>query len=65
MTAAKAGETLEKATCPNPVADHFMLGRLLGLQGTPALVLEDGEMLPGYVPPKRLIQVLDGKSSAR
>lgn len=64
MTAAKAGQTVPEKTCDNPVAEHFMLGRLLGIQGTPALVLESGDMVPGYVPPKRLIKILEEPATA-
>ena len=35
------------------------LGRMFGLQGTPALILDDGEMIPGYVPADRLKLMLD------
>jgi thiol:disulfide interchange protein DsbC len=35
------------------------LGELMGIRGTPAIVLEDGQMVPGFVEPKRLAQVLD------
>ncbi len=33
----------------NPVASQFNLGGELGVRGTPAIILEDGKMLPGYV----------------
>ncbi|MGD2137160.1 MAG: bifunctional protein-disulfide isomerase/oxidoreductase DsbC [Gammaproteobacteria bacterium] len=59
LTRAKAGETLPRAECSNPVNSHMDLGKLLGIQGTPAIVLDDGELVPGYVPPNRLAQVLD------
>ena len=35
---------------------------MLGVTGTPALILDNGELLPGYVPAKRLAQALDGSS---
>ena len=39
------------------------LGEKLGVSGTPAIILENGEMVPGYVPPKRLATMIkDGKS---
>ena len=34
------------------------LGELLGISGTPAIVLENGDMVPGYVPAKRLAALL-------
>lgn len=59
MTRAKSGEELEAKTCDNPVEAEFNIGRKLGVQGTPALFLESGQMLPGYVPPERLKTILD------
>ena len=62
LTDSKAGKTLPKASCDNPVKAHMDLGRLLGVKGTPAIVLDDGELLPGYVPAVKLAKVLDKKS---
>jgi thiol:disulfide interchange protein DsbC len=59
MTDAKSGVTVETKTCNSPVKAQYELGRKIGVQGTPALFLESGQMLPGYVPPKRLKQMLD------
>jgi thiol:disulfide interchange protein DsbC len=36
------------------------LGQELGLRGTPAILTETGEMIPGYVEPKRLAAQLNG-----
>ena len=58
MTKAKRGETVESKTCDNPVQAQFELGQKLGVRGTPSLFLESGEMLPGYVPPTQLAQML-------
>ena len=60
MNMAKAGKTLQtKTDCANPVDEHLELGALVGVTGTPAMVLSDGKMLPGYVPADRLIKALD------
>lgn len=61
MTDAKAERELKDAKIckDNPVIAHFETGQRLGVEGTPALFLENGQMLPGYVPPERLRQVLD------
>lgn len=65
MNLAKSGKDIEMNTdCENPVDDHMRLGSLIGVSGTPALVLSDGKLVPGYVPADRLIQVLDARSSA-
>lgn len=59
MTRSKAGETLPKADCDNPVKDEYELGQMLGVNGTPAIILEDGSLLPGYIPPAKLAKALD------
>ena len=61
MTQSKAGVTLDEKSCTNPVSNHLELGEQLGVSGTPAMVLESGEMIPGYVPPKRLSALLEKK----
>lgn len=61
MTQAKGGEELPKKECENPVAKQKQLGDQIGVNGTPALVLEDGELVPGYVPPERLAIFLEMK----
>jgi len=59
MTDAKNGDAVNSPECDSPVKAHFELGRKLGVNGTPSLFLENGQMLPGYIPPKRLKEVLD------
>lgn len=59
MTRAKNGEPLAEKNCDNPVESQYNLGRMLGLRGTPALVLENGQLIPGYVPPARLNSILN------
>jgi thiol:disulfide interchange protein DsbC len=59
MTRSKAGEKLAKKECENPVDQHFELGKTLGVNGTPAIFLETGDMLPGYIPAKRLSAILE------
>jgi thiol:disulfide interchange protein DsbC len=62
LTDAKAGKELPKADCDNPVREEYELGGLIGIRGTPAIILEDGEMLPGYVPAERLAKSLETPS---
>ena len=59
LTRAKAGETLPPGKCDNPVRTEMELGEQLGVNGTPAIFLEDGTLLPGYIPPARLAAELD------
>lgn len=64
LTDAKNGKEVSSETCKAPIQAQYELGRRLGVSGTPALFLESGEMLPGYVPPKRLKEILDEKALA-
>ncbi len=40
----------------NPVAGQFEIGQQAGVTGTPAIVLDDGQLIPGYMPADRLAQ---------
>jgi thiol:disulfide interchange protein DsbC len=63
LTRAKLGQALKTKPCANnPVAREYALGQDFALQGTPAIVLPDGELLPGYVPPDVLVQHLKDPS---
>jgi len=55
---AKSGGELEEKTCDNPINDHLKLARELGVRGTPAIILDNGELLPGYVPVAKLVAQL-------
>jgi len=59
MDKAKAGQDVEVKTCENPVDMHYELGQTMRISGTPALLLEGGELVPGYVPAHKLRQALD------
>ena len=63
MTDAKAGQTPPKKTCDNPVLDQMKLGEEFGISGTPAIVLDNGELVPGYMPPKRLLATIKAKGN--
>ncbi|MFM9271730.1 DsbC family protein [Halomonas elongata] len=59
LSAAFRDESLESdATCDNPVEEQYHLGLELGVQGTPAIILPDGSLVPGYVPAERLAAML-------
>lgn len=58
FTVAKRGGDVPTVDCDNPVAAQYELGREVGVTGTPALVFEDGTILPGYVPAATLAQYL-------
>ena len=59
MDSAKAGNPVPEKTCENPVEAHYELGQQMRVQGTPAIVLSDGEVVPGYVPAAKLRRALD------
>ncbi|MES2624394.1 MAG: DsbC family protein [Pseudomonadota bacterium] len=63
MTSATRGGEVPPVDCENPIASQYQLGREVGVTGTPALVLEDGTMLPGYVPAATLGSYLLGNST--
>ena len=56
MTNAKSGVSLEQKTCDNPIKEQYMAGQAAGVTGTPAMVLDNGKILPGYLPPEALLQ---------
>ncbi|MDI5985217.1 DsbC family protein [Halomonas sp. M4R5S39] len=59
MSMAKREESLSgTGDCDNPVESQYHLGMELGVQGTPAIVLPDGRLVPGYVPAERLAAML-------
>lgn len=58
LTKAKMGQEIPAKTCDNPVAKHYRLGNEIGVTGTPALVLQDGRLVPGYMPAADLADLL-------
>jgi thiol:disulfide interchange protein DsbC len=55
---ASAGGKLDMKTCTNPVEKHYLLGQRLEVNGTPTMFLDDGKMIPGYIPAPRLLSML-------
>lgn len=62
---AMAGELVESPPCDNPVRRHLELARRLGVSGAPVLVLDNGDLLPGYVAAERLLEVLERMESLK
>jgi thiol:disulfide interchange protein DsbC len=59
LTHAKKDENFKSSKCPaDIVARDYELGHKLGIEGTPAIFLASGEMLPGYAPPGQLAKYL-------
>lgn len=61
MDLAKSGNEVEKKTCDNPISQHQALATEIGIRGTPAIMLESGKILPGYVPSTNLLQQLNSQ----
>ena len=60
LTQAKAGETVESESCgTTPVQQHYLLGQAFGISGTPAIVVDTGELIGGYVEPDELSKYLN------
>ncbi len=59
MDAAKAGNDVTNRVCDAKIAEQYHLGQSFGINGTPAIILEDGTLIPGYQPPARLLQTIE------
>ncbi len=63
LTEAKLGKDVEATKCDAAaVQAHYALGQEVGLSGTPAIVLEDGELIGGYLPAQALRARLEQKT---
>lgn len=59
LTRLKRKESVPENLCtPNPIADQYRLGQQLGVRGTPAIVTETGQMIPGYQSADELVVTL-------
>jgi thiol:disulfide interchange protein DsbC len=49
LTLLKSKKSVPENVCEgNPVAAQYQLGQELGVRGTPAIITQDGQMIPGY-----------------
>lgn len=63
LTAAKLDRKFETSKCDaSMITRHYSLGRDIGLTGTPAIVLEDGTLIAGYLPPAALRARIQGSA---
>ena len=58
LTLAKKGDLPETKQCENPVDEHMQLAESFGVNGTPMIITQAGNILPGYVPAQQLAKVL-------
>lgn len=59
LTVAKNNQSLPVKTCENPIDEHMQLVNDFGLDGTPTIVSETGNVYPGYVAAKQLFNKLE------
>ncbi len=64
LSDAKAGKPVQKKRCTSPVAMQYDIGQRVGVNGTPAVFAADGNHLGGYLPPERMLEVLEGGAAA-
>lgn len=60
LTNAKLGGQVPELGCTdNPVAEHYDLGRQVGVTGTPSVYTSGGVHIGGYLPPQQLLETLN------
>jgi thiol:disulfide interchange protein DsbC len=58
MDQAKLSGGIKGSDCKTSVIEQMEMGKNMGVRGTPAMILESGELMPGYRPAKELARVL-------
>jgi thiol:disulfide interchange protein DsbC len=58
----KGEKPKSKGDCPTPVDEIAALGAKLKVGGTPTMILENGQRIPGYIPADKLDQLLTAAS---
>ena len=56
LTRAKMGIPIPAVQCDSAINENLALMQWLGVRGTPAILLEDGTLVRGYVEPQKLMQ---------
>jgi thiol:disulfide interchange protein DsbC len=65
MTDAKNNIDPGAATCVNPIERDYNLGQKIGVNGTPAIFLTDGTLMPGYMPAAQLFAELEKHAATK
>jgi thiol:disulfide interchange protein DsbC len=55
-----SGLTPKNSTCDNPISRNLALAERLQIQGTPAIIFEDGTLVPGAIPLAQINDKLKG-----
>lgn len=59
LTLAKLDKEYSTHICDSSiVSNHYLMGQDVGLRGTPAIVLHDGTLFSGYLPPAQLKEAI-------
>lgn len=53
------GESIPGAANTSVIAPSFTVGQKIGITGTPTLVLSNGEILAGFIPPEKLKEIVN------
>ena len=61
LTAAKKDQKIEPKTCENPIDAHMRLADQFEVKGTPMIISEKGNIYPGYLPAKELVEALESE----
>jgi Protein-disulfide isomerase len=63
LTAAKKDQKLPEKTCDNPIDRHMQLAAEFDVKGTPMIISENGNVYPGYLPAKQLVEALENEKN--
>ncbi|MEC5342857.1 bifunctional protein-disulfide isomerase/oxidoreductase DsbC [Brenneria populi] len=61
---AMKGDEISPASCNVDIDAHYQLGIQFGVKGTPAIVLADGMVVPGYQEPKEMLTMLNAHQAS-
>ena len=65
LTMAKLDRKFETSNCDaSIIQDNYLMGKAIGLSGTPAIVLDNGTLIGGYLSPDALLQRLEQETAA-
>lgn len=56
-TQAANGKDPAVANCKHPVDEHHQIAEQVGVNVTPVIIMQNGKMIPGYLPAPQLIKV--------
>jgi len=64
LTMAKLDREFASASCDaSIIQDHYVIGKDVGLNGTPAIVFSDGTLVSGYMTPDQLTAALESMAA--